>query len=280
MKIVDALAEGAVYALPRFEAELLLAFVCACPRSVLHAWPERVLTADQISGYRAALVARHRGMPMAYLLGKKEFFSLDFTVTPDTLIPRPETELLVEYLLIRWDQTTALSFADLGTGAGIIGISLLVHRRQWRGVLVDVSYGALSTARVNAVRHGLLDAANRVSLRRGDWCQALVPGELFDFIVSNPPYIASDDPCLGEGDLRFEPRNALSAGVSGTDALDIVLHTAHGFLKPGGYLVLEHGATQQDWLCRRVEKSLTFWTIEALLRDWAGQPRVCILRYN
>jgi release factor glutamine methyltransferase len=224
---------------PRLEAEVLLAAALGRPRSYPHAWPERIPEPEQAARFAAWLERRLTGEPIAYLLGRREFWSLELNVTPDTLIPRPETELLVELALERLPADRPLAIADLGTGSGAIALALATERSRARIVATDHNPAALRVARGNAERLSILN----VEFREGDWCAPLT-GERFDLIASNPPYIAATDARWREGELRFEPSDALVAGEDGLDAIRIIIARAPACLRPGGWLLLEHGYDQ------------------------------------
>ena len=226
---------------PRLDAEVLLAAVLERSRSYLHAWPERMPEPEQIAQFMAWLERRCAGEPMAYLLGRREFWSLELDVTPDTLIPRPETELLVELALARLPVDRPVTIADLGTGSGAIALALAVERPLARIVATDQSSAALAVARRNAQR---LDIRH-VEFREGDWCAPL-GNERFDLIAANPPYVAAADPRWRQGELRFEPPAALVSGSDGLDALRVIIAQAPDHLKPGGWLLLEHGYDQGE----------------------------------
>ncbi|MGB2679789.1 MAG: peptide chain release factor N(5)-glutamine methyltransferase [Candidatus Competibacter sp.] len=228
-------------ATPRLDAEVLLAAALDRPRSYLFAWPERRLEPEQAAHFTAWLERRLMGEPVAYILGRREFWSLELEVNPDTLIPRPETEGLVELALERLPADRAIALADLGAGSGAIALALAVERPQARIVATDRSPGALAVARDNAARLGLAN----VEFRRGDWCAPLA-GERFELIVSNPPYVATADPRWRAGELRFEPAEALVAGAGGLDALRAIIAQAPSCLSPGGWLLLEHGYDQGE----------------------------------
>lgn len=226
----------ALRALEPREARLLLAHVTGLSEASVLAHPERELE-DAAQARFAALAARRaRGEPVAYLVGEKEFYGLRLRVEPSVLIPRPETELLVELALAR----NPASVLDLGTGSGAVALAIRRHLPGARMVAVDSSAEALALARDNARRLGL-----EVEFREGAWF-APVAGERFDLVVSNPPYVAEGDSHLDEGDLRFEPRAALVAGVDGLDAIRQIARGAPPHLKPGGWLLLEHGIGQDD----------------------------------
>ncbi|MDG4555750.1 MAG: peptide chain release factor N(5)-glutamine methyltransferase [Candidatus Competibacter sp.] len=226
---------------PRLEAELLLAAALERPRGYLHAWPERVPEPERTARFVAWLDRRRAGEPIAYLLGRREFWSLELEVTPDTLIPRPETELLVELALERLPAGRPLAIADLGTGSGAVALALAAERPTARVVATDRSPAALAVARRNARRLNLPS----VEFREGDWCAPLA-GERFELMASNPPYVAAIDACWRRGDLRFEPTEALVAGEDGLDALRLIVAHAPACLRSGGWLLLEHGYDQGE----------------------------------
>ncbi|GGK00404.1 peptide chain release factor N(5)-glutamine methyltransferase [Luteimonas terricola] len=222
------------------EAALLLLEVLDRPRSWLYAHGESVLPADAEARFRGLVARRAAGEPVAYLLGRRGFWTLGLTVTPDTLIPRPETELLVEEALARLDPGAPARVADLGTGSGAIALAIASERPLAQVVATDRSEAALAVARDNALAHGLGD---RVECRAGDWFAPL-SGERFDLVASNPPYIADGDPHLGQGDLRHEPPSALASGADGLDAIRAIAAAASEHLVAGGWLLLEHGFDQ------------------------------------
>ncbi|MDS4032318.1 MAG: peptide chain release factor N(5)-glutamine methyltransferase [Candidatus Contendobacter sp.] len=230
-----------ISASPRLDAEILLAAALEQPRGYLHAWPERTPTLEQAARFAAWLDRRRAGEPVAYILGRREFWSLDLEVTPDTLIPRPETELLVELALARLPKDRPVTVADLGTGSGAIALALAVEQPMARIVAIDRSPAALVVARRNAQR---LEIRN-VEFREGDWCAPL-DNERFDLIVANPPYVAAADPRWRQGELRFEPPAALVAGDDGLSALRAIVAQAPNHLKPGGWVLLEHGYDQGE----------------------------------
>jgi release factor glutamine methyltransferase len=222
----------------RLDAEVLLAHALHQPRSYLLAHDDERLDAPTITRYLALLARRAQGEPLAYLTGEREFWSLPLTVTPDVLIPRPETELAVERCLAVRDASPA-EIADLGTGSGAIALALAVERPRWRILATDRAAAALRVAVGNASRLGV----SNVDFAHGDWFAPLL-GRRFDLIVSNPPYVAACDPALQA--LRHEPAVALTPGPGGMEALRHIVLQAPGHLLPGGWLVLEHGAGQAD----------------------------------
>ncbi|MDP1929930.1 MAG: peptide chain release factor N(5)-glutamine methyltransferase [Gammaproteobacteria bacterium] len=218
------------------DAELLLSRALDKPRSHLYSWPERLLSPSEHSCFDSLLERRVLGEPMAYILGTRDFWTLTLHVNRHVLIPRPETELLVEAAL---SLAGVMRVADLGTGSGAIALALAAERPGWRLIATDTSIDALIVASDNATRLGI----QNVEFHRGNWCNALPSGQ-FDLIVSNPPYIDPDDPHLSQGDLRFEPATALTALDNGLADIRAICMAAPDHLKPGGWLLLEHGWTQ------------------------------------
>ncbi len=225
----------------RADAELLLLCLLGRSRSWLIGHTDEVPDLDVQTAYANLVERRASGEPVAYIVGRRGFWSLDLEVTPATLIPRPETELLVELALQRLPRDAACSVADLGTGSGAIALAIACERPRVRVLASDASAPALAVAQRNALRHGIAN----VSFVQGDWAAPL-GGQRFDLIVSNPPYIESADPHLGQGDLRFEPVTALAAGVDGLDDIRRIVLDARQHLQPGGWLLLEHGWNQGD----------------------------------
>lgn len=223
------------------DAALLLAHALGKPRSWLFAHADDVLGEADVARFDGLLARRVAGEPVAYLTGARGFWTLDLAVTPATLIPRPETELLVELALARLPADVPVRVADLGTGSGAIALSLAKERPRARVVATDASPEALEVARGNTVRNGI----GNVAFRLGSWLQPL-DGECFALIASNPPYIADGDPHLSQGDLRFEPAMALSCGPDGLDAIRIIVRDAPACLHSGGWLLLEHGWDQGE----------------------------------
>ncbi len=238
-EVRELLASAARTLGDRLEAELLLVHVLGKPRSWLIAHADDVLDDAQIAAFEALVQRRHHGEPVAYITGRRGFWSLELEVTPATLIPRPETELLVELALQRLP--VAGRIVDLGTGSGAIALAIARERPQARVMATDASPAALAVAQRNATRLGLA----RVSFSHGDWFAPLA-GERFDLIVSNPPYIEADDPHLDQGDLRFEPASALASGPDGLDDIRRIVEGARTHLEPGGWLMMEHGWNQGD----------------------------------
>ncbi len=254
------------HAEPGLEAELLLAEATGCRRETLLAWPERVPAPGQAQRFAALLARRLAGEPIAHLRGRQAFWQQELRVTPDTLIPRPETELLVELALELLPATVPLVVADAGTGSGAIALALALERPAWTLLALDLSPGAVVVAADNLRREGVTNAW----VIRADWLAPLAPASL-DALIANPPYIPSTDPHLTRGDLPHEPRTALAAGPEGLDAFRRLIPQARTRLKPGGLLALEHGFDQAP----AVRDLLTAagFTGVATRSDLAGQPR-------
>jgi len=251
----------------RHEAEVLLAHALGKDRAWLFAHADCVPDAQAQGRFRDLLAARQGGEPLAYLLGRRGFWTLDLEVNPAVLIPRMETELLVELALARIPQGSGLRIADLGTGSGAIALAIASERPACRVLATDASSAALTVARANAARLGMAN----VEFAQGNWCAPLA-GKRFDLIVSNPPYIAAGDPHLGQGDLRFEPGAALASGVDGLDAIREIVQNAPSHLVAGGALLLEHGNGQGDAV-RRLLLELGFADARTW-QDLEGRDRV------
>ncbi|MEE3925363.1 peptide chain release factor N(5)-glutamine methyltransferase [Pseudomonas viridiflava] len=223
----------------RLDAELLLAAALGKPRSFLHTWPERIVSTEAALAFSGYLQRRRTGEPVAYILGQQGFWKLDLEVAPHTLIPRPETEMLVEAALELVPAFAPVQVLDLGTGTGAIGLALANDRQQWKITAVDRVLEAVELAERNRQRLQLANA----EVLSSHWFSAL-EGRQFDLIISNPPYIAETDPHLSMGDVRFEPGSALTSGPDGLDDLRTIISEAPAHLTPGGWLLLEHGYDQ------------------------------------
>ncbi len=269
---VHALLREAVGRVDPVDADLLLAHALGRARTWLIAYRDDPVPPPDAERFRSLLARRAAGEPVAYLTGRRGFWRFDLAVTSDTLIPRPETELLVERALDRLPQGRDLAIADLGTGSGAIALALAHERPRARVLATDASAGALAVARANAQALGLAN----VRFAAGDWCAPLA-GERFDLIASNPPYIAEGDPHLVEGDLRFEPASALSSGADGLDAIRRIAADAPRHLQPDGWLLFEHGWDQGEAV-RTLLSSLGYAEI-ATERDLEDRDRVTLGRW-
>jgi release factor glutamine methyltransferase len=225
--------------LQRIDAEFLLAHYLAKPRAWLYAFSDQSLSDRQAEDFMALANRRVAGEPVAYITGRRGFWSLDLHVSPDTLIPRPETELLVELALEHLPASGPVTVLDLGTGSGAIALALAYERPRSQVTAVDVSGAALAVADRNAAE---LKLRNLLFIR-SHWFAEL-GGQLFDVIVSNPPYIEAADTHLAQGDLRFEPRSALASGEDGLDDIRVIVAEAPEHLNPNGWLLIEHGWNQ------------------------------------
>jgi release factor glutamine methyltransferase len=252
---------------PALDAEVLLAHVLGRDRSWLYAWGERRLEPMHQVRFDELVRQRARGVPIAHLTGTREFWSLPLAVTPDTLIPRPDTELLVEWALQCVPVGAGARVLDLGTGSGAVALALASELPRAEVIASDRSLAALRVAASNARRLGL----PQVGLLCGDWLAPLDARPSFDLIVSNPPYVAAADPHLGRGDVAHEPRAALAAGPTGLDALRTIIAGALTRLQPGGFLLLEHGAAQAAAV--RALLRAAGYTAVATRRDLAGRER-------
>lgn len=254
---------------PRLDAELLLCHALGILRTELYIRPEWWLSGEQQARFCDLLRRRRLGVPVAYLTQHKEFWSLDLEVNPAVLIPRPETEHLVEAALEIIAQTGACDLADLGTGSGAIALAIADEKPQCRVLATDICPRALALAKRNRYRLGLPN----VELRQGDWCDALKP-QRYDLIVCNPPYVAKYDPCLYQSETCFEPRLALCGGEHGLDGIAGIVARVSRYLRSGGYLLLEHGHDQQQAV-RELSAANGLWVMGSR-RDHQGHDRVLI----
>ncbi len=250
----------------RREAQVLLGFALGVTRAWVTTHPDQAADSEAAARFRSLVALRVSGHPVAYLVGVKEFYGLPLRVTPDVLIPRPETEELVEAALERLPRDDALKVLDLGTGSGCIAIAIARQRPAAQVTAVDSSTPALALARENAAA---LDV--EVEFLPSDWFAAL-GGRRFDLIVVNPPYVAADDPHLRRGDLRFEPRPALAAGADGLAELRRIVGAAPKYLRPRGWLLFEHGYNQAE-ACRDLLRNAGFGEL-VFRADIAGLPRI------
>ena len=259
---------------PRMNAELLLMFVLGCDRAYLHAHPERKLTNDERSHYDQALAERIRGVPAQYITGHQEFWGMDFIVSPSVLIPRPETEHVIETVLDcvgRAPSPAALRVVDVGTGSGCIALALAKELPEAEIHATDISPAALEIARANAARHQF---ESRIQFHETDLLRGLEPGT-FDFVVSNPPYVGECEEDQVQLEVRkFEPRQAVFAGTTGLEVIARLIPQALEALKPGGWLVMEISGTIADG----VKQLLAGWNDVQVTNDLQGIPRVMSAR--
>ena len=254
--------------LPRFEAELLLRSVLGCERLHLIAHPEEAIDSSSVHSAQGRFARRRAGEPLSYITGLREFYGLVLRVTPDVLIPRPETERLVELALERLPLGSPARVLELGTGSGAIAVALASERPGLRIMAADVSEAALAVARRNARDHGA-----EINFVLSDWFEALGP-EQFDLIVSNPPYVAAGDAHLERDDVRFEPHLALVGGEDGLGCIREIAAHARNRLRPNGWLLIEHGYDQGD-RCVGLLRVLGYAEVSDF-QDLAGWPRVCV----
>ena len=262
---------------PRMNAELLLLFTLNCDRAHLYAHPERELGEEEQGRYNAALAERARGVPAQYITGHQEFWGMDFIVSPAVLIPRPETEHVIEVALDRVGRAPTpanqLHIADVGTGSGCIALALAKELPQVEVHAIDISPAALEIARANAIRHQL---ESRIQFHEADLLSGF-ESNYFDFVVSNPPYVGESEEDGVQLEVRkFEPRNAVFAGHTGTEVIARLIPQAHAALKPGGWLVMEIGGT----IAEEVKRLLDGWKDVQVRPDLQSIPRVVQARKN
>jgi len=268
---VDALTSISDSAL--LDAEVLLCHVLQKERSYLRAWPDKLLEPEQQEQFWALTEKRRQGMPVAYLIGRREFWSRDFRVSPDVLIPRPDTELLVELGLNLIPPDAPFKLIDMGTGSGIIAVTLAAERPHAQVIATDLNSAALEIAKQNARHHHITN----IHFYQSDWFNN-TPDIQFDLVISNPPYIAKDDSHLQEGDVRFEPQTALVAAQQGLRDIETIADGARGHLKPQGHLLIEHGYNQQHQI-QTIFKGLGYDKVQTY-QDLSGQPRVTYGQWN
>ena len=250
---------------PRLDAELLLARALDVPRSYLFAHPDDELDSAAVGRFLTTIESRTEGSPLAYITGEKEFWSMNLMVTRDTLVPRPETEILVDQVLLRIPQGDVLKVLDLGTGSGAIALAVAKERPVCDVTATDFSSAALAIAKENARQHGLPN----IEFLLGDWLEP-VAGQMFDVIATNPPYVPSEDPDLVR--LKHEPLAALASGADGLDAIRRIAVDAIAVTKPGGSLLIEHGDEQHVAVAEILQKA--GWQEIGVTNDLAGIPRV------
>jgi release factor glutamine methyltransferase len=258
---------------PELDAEILLSHVLNRQRSYLRSHAADSLTETDLQALKTLVARRLKREPVAYLVGHKEFWSLDLDVNQHTLVPRPETELIVEAALALFPDTNQiLRVVDLGTGSGAIALALQSERLRWAISAVDISESALTVARNNAQRLGL----GRISFYLGNWFTAL-PAGTFDLVVTNPPYLSEVEwPVYADG-LAAEPRSALVSGLDGLDAIRDILREAPRMIRPGGYILIEHGLAQGPAVCALLK--LSGCVAVRTLLDLAGRERVSVGQY-
>lgn len=229
---------------PRLDAELIWAQVLGRDRTWLFTWPDYQPSSEEISEFQHLIARRIRGEPIAYILSRREFWGLSLECDSTTLIPRPETELLVEKA-ISLNLPESARILDLGTGTGAIALALAVERPNWNITAIELSGPAIELAQRNAQKLNI----SSVDWRQGSWFEPIANKELFDLILSNPPYVEEQSSWLEEGDVRFEPRTALTAGVDGMQDIEIIAEQAQNYLVDDGYLLIEHGFNQFNKVC-------------------------------
>lgn len=249
------------------DAEVLLCHVLRKNRSHLRAWPEKALSTEQQQHFQQLLDQRLQGTPIAYLTGTKEFWSRDFKVNPDVLIPRPDTELLIELSLNLIKNKPGANLIDLGTGSGIIAITLAAERPDTKVQAIDQSDQALIIAKQNAESHKV----SNIRFSQSSWLEHIAVNK-FDLVISNPPYIAKSDPHLNQGDVRFEPDSALIAAEQGLKDIKTICAQARDYLKADATLLIEHGFDQQN-AAQTIFKSFDYKHITTHT-DLSGNPRV------
>ncbi len=249
------------------DAEVLLCHCLHKNRSFIRAWPEHQLTDQQAAEFLTLIAERQQGVPIAYLTGEREFWSRLFKVNPDVLIPRPDSELLIELSLDLLPTTQASKIIDLGTGSGILGITLAAERPGSQVIACDLSPAALNTAQDNAQQLQI----DNVRFLASNWFSAITDRD-FDLVISNPPYIDQHDPHLQQGDVRFEPDSALISAENGLQDIRLLADQARQHLKPDGYLLIEHGYDQQTAV-QALFKRFNYQQITTH-PDYAGNPRV------
>jgi release factor glutamine methyltransferase len=256
---------------PRLDAEVLLSHAQGCRRIDLYTRYEELATEGVRTRFRELIRQRVEGCPVAYLVGRKEFFALELEVGPAVLIPRPDTETLVMACLELAKAMDEPRIADVGTGSGNIAIAVAKHHPKAHVTAIDISPDALAMAQRNAAKHGVID---RIRFLVGDLLNPLTEGEQFDFILSNPPYIATEDlPKLPIGVRHYEPKVALDGGPGGYQVIERLIEQARQYLRPGGHLIVEIGAPQEESV-RKLIEATPGYELAPTIRDYSGHPRV------
>ena len=251
------------------DAELLLGYCLGKTRTYLHTWPEKELNIKQYQDFKSLIKKRATDYPVAYLLGQKSFWTLDLIVTPDVLIPRPETELLIEVSLEKIASIANPKILDLGTGSGAIALALASERKDAMVMATDYSEAALKVAKLNVDKNQL---SNNIELLKSDWFSE-IKNTKFDLIISNPPYISSKDPHL-DNNIRFEPRSALVAKDQGMHDIETIINNSISFLKSGGWLMIEHGY-EQATQTQKLFSEFGYSKVDTI-SDYNNQPRLTL----
>jgi release factor glutamine methyltransferase len=258
---------------PDLDSEILLCFCLNKDRTFLRAWPEKSINTEQSNLFQTLISKRFNGMPIAYLTGEREFWSRSFKVSPNVLIPRPDTELLIELGLFFLSGKQNFKVIDLGTGSGILAITLAAERPSSNFIAVDNSSCALNIAQENADQHG----AKNIQFSISNWFDEIFDDD-FDLVISNPPYIASHDPHLTQGDLRYEPRSALVSHENGLKDIRLIAEQSTRHLKRNGRLLIEHGYNQKNEV-QTIFKALNYLKV-CTYNDLSGLPRVTSGTWN
>lgn len=249
------------------DTQVLLSHVLQCNSAYLFTWPEKNIEAKQFKLFQSLIQQRHQGTPIAHLTGQREFWSLNLSVNNSTLIPRPETETLVEFILENFNDKEHLKLLDMGTGTGAIAIALATERPRWNITACDISEQAIQLAEKNSTQH----QTSNIQFIQSDWFNGITDND-FDIIVSNPPYIANDDVHLSQGDVRFEPKSALTSGKAGMDDIEHLCLHAKQYLKKNGCLIVEHGYDQKQAVSECFTKK-NYFEIEQQ-QDLSGHTRM------